>query len=177
MRIIHQRFEWDSGHRVLGHEGRCAALHGHRYVAELYVGAAELDMLGRVIDFGEIKKLVGNWINEYWDHNMMLNVKDPLAVAFAHGDVLISHFTQIRLKDIFGNKTPYLMKEGNPTAENIAQELFEKASGLLNSPGQLRVMSVKVWETPNCGAVYNAPPLLSEQLMIGPEVPTLPHRY
>ena len=47
-----RRLEFDSGHRVLRHESKCRHVHGHRYVLELTCAAAQLDDLGRVIDFG-----------------------------------------------------------------------------------------------------------------------------
>ena len=55
---ITRRLEFDAGHRVLGHEGKCKNLHGHRYSAEITVTAPDLDGLGRVIDFGVIKEKV-----------------------------------------------------------------------------------------------------------------------
>ena len=51
-----------AGHRLLGHEGKCANLHGHNYVAEIYVSGAEFDSLGRVVDFAVINRLFKGWI-------------------------------------------------------------------------------------------------------------------
>ena len=78
MRIT-RKIEFDAGHRVYGHEGKCAHLHGHRYVAEITVQAEELDGIGRVIDFGAVKKVMKEWIDMCWDHNTLLNADDPLA--------------------------------------------------------------------------------------------------
>ena len=55
MPTITKKLEFDYGHRVLGHEGKCRHLHGHRGVAEVTVYAPSLDNLGRVVDFGAIK--------------------------------------------------------------------------------------------------------------------------
>jgi len=65
---ITRKIEFDSGHRVLGHEGKCAHLHGHRYVAEITVESAGLDSLGRVVDFSVIKEKVGKWVDENWEY-------------------------------------------------------------------------------------------------------------
>lgn len=73
---ICKRIEWDAAHRVLRHESKCATLHGHRYAAEIACSADALDDLGRVIDFGVIKEVVGKWIDDNWDHNTLLNRDD-----------------------------------------------------------------------------------------------------
>lgn len=138
MTTITRRLEFDYAHRVIGHEGKCRHLHGHRGVAEVTVQAPGLDEVGRVIDFGAVKQLVGSWVDEHWDHNALLRHDDPL---------LADPVQAVRLC----GRQPYVMS-GNPTAENIAQELFRIASALL--PAQLKVVRVRIWETPNCCADY-----------------------
>lgn len=152
IRTVTRRLEWDAGHRVLGHVGRCKHLHGHRYTAEITVAAPELDGLGMVIDFSVLKEKVGGWIDRCWDHNMMLHVSDPLAVMLWSGNDRTTVLGDVR-KDVFADKAPYLMTTGNPTAENIACELFHKATDLLTGTG-ITVLRVKVQETPNCWAEY-----------------------
>ena len=34
---------WDAAHRIPRHESKCAALHGHRYTAEITCAAEALD--------------------------------------------------------------------------------------------------------------------------------------
>lgn len=147
MTTITRRFEWDSGHRVLGHEGKCRHLHGHRYVAEITVWAGGLDSLGRVIDFGEIKRIVGKWIDDRWDHNLLLNAKDPLLTAVEE-----CRCFDCPQDEILGGKEPYIMEHGNPTAEVMAEDLFKTVCSLL--PSYLVVKKVKLYETPNCYAEY-----------------------
>jgi 6-pyruvoyltetrahydropterin/6-carboxytetrahydropterin synthase len=131
---ITRTFEFDSGHRVLGHEGKCRNLHGHRYRAEVTVRAPALDPLGRVVDFAVVKERVGRFLDEEWDHNLLLHPDDPLA-----GE-----------EELVG-RAPYALKRGNPTAENLAAELFEAAQERL--PG-LTVVRVRLWETPTCYSDY-----------------------
>lgn len=152
---ITRKLEFDYGHRVLGHESKCAFLHGHRGVAEVTVEAPDLDNLGRVVDFGVVKQLVGGWVDEHWDHNMLLHPEDPLikAVRELNKTSPIQHEAAGWEDIVFGGgKIPYIMRHGNPTAENIAVELYHVASGLLPKP--LRVVRVRIWETPNCHADY-----------------------
>lgn len=150
MLYITRILEFDAGHRLVGHEGKCRHLHGHRYKAEIVVSADSLDSIGRVIDFSVIKEKVGGWIDVNWDHNLLLNAKDPLAMIGSD-----------TIKSLVGDRPPYLFAN-NPTAENIAKELFTVSEVLLNYHG-IKVFGVRIWETPNCKADYF--PTISKMLM------------
>ena len=143
---ITRKLEFDAGHRVLGHESKCKHIHGHRYVAEVTVEAKELDSISRVVDFSVVKTLVGGWIDEYWDHNLILNENDPLVME-ANKQPIES--TEHYLKRIVG-RLPYLIPNlENPTAEVMAKILFHKAQELLPN---LAVTHVRLYETPACWA-------------------------
>lgn len=152
MTIAARSLEFDAGHRLVGHESKCAHLHGHRYKAIVEVQAPELDTVGRVIDFGCIKYLVGTWINDNWDHNLILNPEDPLL------KVANEHWEQYEA--IFGIKAPFLMPSNcpNPTAENMCTVLWEMARLLL--PEELSLARVRLYETPNCYAERTEAPAL-----------------
>ena len=134
-----RRIEWDSAHRVLRHESKCATLHGHHYVALVTCIVDELDGLGRVVDFGVVKEKVGGWVDEHWDHATLVNVEDVELRTFCdeqttkHGHKQCSIF------------------HGEPTAEMIASELAVVAYELLSKSG-VRISEVTVFETPNCSA-------------------------
>lgn len=129
-----RKIEWDAAHRLVNHESLCAHLHGHRYVAEIEC-EAPLDDLGRVVDFSEIKSKVGKFVVEQWDHASILNVADEKLIALCREN----------------NWRVYLM-QSNPTAENIAAELLRVAQSLLS----VKVVRVRIWETPNCYAEVRA---------------------
>ena len=137
MFTITRHFRFDAGHRVLLHESKCRHLHGHDYHVELTVSAPELDSLGRVIDFSVLKQIVGTWIDDNWDHNLLLNKDDP----FCSMITLVNN-----------GRRPYLFI-GNPTAENIAKELFHRSQVLLVET-EITVVNVRIYETPNCWADY-----------------------
>lgn len=142
-----RRLEWDAMHRIPGHEGKCAAFHGHRYALEIAVTSTRLDHLGRVIDFSVIKAELGKWIESHFDHNAILFRDDP-AVAF-----LIAY-------NLDAGKPIYLL-DRMPTVENIASELAEVATKLLK-PCDIDVVSLRVWETPNCSALWVSPTALPQ---------------
>lgn len=138
-----RRLEWDAAHRVLRHESKCATIHGHRYVAEVEVAADELDPVGRVIDFGEVKAIVGAWIDAEWDHTTLINAADDSLREVCE-----------REHRELGKRAPYIF-DGEPTAENIAAELLRVAAELLRDRG-IVVTRVRVYETPNCYAEVTA---------------------
>lgn len=133
---ITRRLEFDAGHRVFGHEGKCAHLHGHRYVVEITVEADMLDNIGRVIDFSAIKSRIGTWIDQFWDHALLLNSNDPMVDAIASSE------PKHRIFCFLGK---------NPTAEVIVEHLFYEAQRQLPT---LVVKRVRCFETPNCWADF-----------------------
>lgn len=154
--LITRVIEFDAGHRVLGHESKCANLHGHRYVAHISVDAASLDDVGRVIDFSKIKEVVGQWIDDNWDHNMILHIDDPLLLTWECPHVKLKHGKNgIRAGDIWKGKTPYIMPRWapNPTVENMVKVLYHEAYSRL-IPHGVKVKSIRLYETPNCWADY-----------------------
>lgn len=141
MSIICSRvFSFDAAHRVKNHESKCRNLHGHRFSLELSFTAGnhdldDLDYVGRVIDFGEIKKIFGDWIDSNFDHNVILFDQDKdLGEA---------------ISKITGQKIYYLPY--NPTAENIAYYLLhEVCPKLFSLP--VKCIKIKLFETPNCSS-------------------------
>lgn len=133
---ITRRLEIDAGHRLLAHGGKCNAYHGHRYAFEVTVTAPTLED-GMIVDMGVIKEKVGGWLDENWDHRMIIQDTDPMLT-------MISNLGITRMQ-------VYVLDRA-PTAENLARALYAKATQLLPHP--LSVVSVRCWETPNCWADY-----------------------
>lgn len=133
-----RRLEFDAGHRLRGHESKCRHLHGHRYVVEATFVAKELDEIGRTIDFGVVKEMLGSWIDENWDHGLLLHEDDKEL-----GDVICDMLPYQRIY--------YL--PCNPTAENIARYLLDVVCVNLFLDEDCECTRVTVYETPNCSAV------------------------
>ncbi len=131
-----RRMEFDAGHRIMEHESKCKYLHGHRYAIEATFVADRLDMLGRVIDFGAIKDLLGEWVDEHWDHTTILCEQDREL-----GDALAART---------GQKIYYMRQ--NPTAENMAEHLINHICPALFNGKNARCIKIKLYETPNCFA-------------------------
>jgi 6-pyruvoyltetrahydropterin/6-carboxytetrahydropterin synthase len=136
MTTVVRRFQFCAGHRLHGHEGKCAHVHGHNYVACFHVTGDDLDELGRLIDFGALKERLGSWLDEHWDHGFICQREDE----------------ELRraLEAIPGQKL-FVMDE-NPTAENLARYLLHVVGPEQLEGTGVRVVRVVLWETENCCA-------------------------
>jgi len=131
MYSVTKRIDFCYGHRLLEHDGVCKHVHGHNAVAEIEVRAETLDSRDMVVDFGDIKRLVTEWIDRELDHQMILRHDDPLVSALqALGE-------------------PVYLLDSNPTAERIARLLFD-----VSRERGLAVERVTLWETPSSWATY-----------------------
>ncbi len=131
---VTREIEFCYGHRLLNYDGKCKYLHGHNGTAVIAIEAPSLDHRGMVLDFSDIKRVVSTWIDQQFDHRMLLHRDDP-AVPF-----LQSLGEPLQLLDV------------NPTAENIAKLIYDFTA----SQG-FPIVEVRLWETPHCFATYMPP--------------------
>jgi 6-pyruvoyltetrahydropterin/6-carboxytetrahydropterin synthase len=62
--------EFCAAHILKGHKGKCSNLHGHNYKVEVCVCGNQLNEIGILIDFADIKKSVNKIIEEL-DHKYL----------------------------------------------------------------------------------------------------------
>jgi 6-pyruvoyltetrahydropterin/6-carboxytetrahydropterin synthase len=58
---------FSSAHQLRGYKGKCENLHGHNYKIEIYARGRELDNIGLLVDFGELKTAADEVV-QYLDH-------------------------------------------------------------------------------------------------------------
>ncbi len=58
---------FSSAHQLRGYKGKCENLHGHNYRVEIYARGRELDNIGLLVDFGELKDAADEVV-AYLDH-------------------------------------------------------------------------------------------------------------
>lgn len=135
------------GHRVVGHEGKCRLLHGHNYrITFTAVGEQDAtDGIGRVVDFSVIKDRLCAWLEQEWDHKMLLWDSDP-----ALRTLRSCWFDEIEESLV---AVPF-----NPTAENLADYLLRKIAPTVMKDTGARIIAVRVDETRKCSAVADLLP-------------------
>jgi 6-pyruvoyltetrahydropterin/6-carboxytetrahydropterin synthase len=75
MYTVFKDFTFSAAHRIRGHTGGCENLHGHNYRVRVQVEAETLDRLGMVIDFADLKAVVGEIAGRF-DHRV-INELEP----------------------------------------------------------------------------------------------------
>jgi 6-pyruvoyltetrahydropterin/6-carboxytetrahydropterin synthase len=58
---------FSSAHQLRGYKGKCENLHGHNYRIEIYARGRELDNIGLLVDFVELKAAADEVV-QYLDH-------------------------------------------------------------------------------------------------------------
>jgi 6-pyruvoyltetrahydropterin/6-carboxytetrahydropterin synthase len=125
--------DFSTGHRVYGHESKCAHLHGHNYRIHLTVEAEQLDTIGRVMDFSAIKEHLCYWLEEEWDHKFLVWEQDPFASS---------------LKELDPDGT--VVVNFNPTAENMGQYLIDVVGPKQLAGTNVKLVNVNIEETRKC---------------------------
>ena len=130
---------FDSAHFLAGYSGKCANIHGHRWVIEVEAGLDHLqpegEKRGMVIDFAELKSTVRSLADQY-DH----------ALIYEQGTLKNTTVAALRSEGFKLIEVPF-----RPTAENFAQAFYRE----LELAG-LPVLRVTVYETPDNCASYEA---------------------
>ncbi len=127
---------FDSAHFLADYCGKCANLHGHRWVIEVEAGAEHLQQSGEkrgmVIDFGDLKAAVRALADAY-DH----------ALIYENGSLKSATLAALQDEGFRLIAVPF-----RPTAENFARAFYEQ----LSADG-VPVLRVTVFETPeNCAS-------------------------
>jgi 6-pyruvoyltetrahydropterin/6-carboxytetrahydropterin synthase len=130
--------DFSTGHRVYGHESKCAHLHGHNYRIHLTVEAEQLDTVGRVMDFSVIKTLLAEWLEENWDHKFLVWEKDPFA-------------STLKTLDTDGT----VIVNFNPTAENMGQYLIDVVGPNQLAGTGVTLVNVNIEETRKCSVTVS----------------------
>ena len=66
---------FSSAHQLRGYKGKCENLHGHNYKIEIFARGSELNNIGLLIDFVELKEAADDLVT-YLDHKN-LNELEP----------------------------------------------------------------------------------------------------
>jgi len=130
---------FDAAHRLSGYKGNCKKIHGHRWVVTVIFKGPDLNNWGALIDFKEVKDYLKKYIDDRYDHKLMLKTQDKL-----NG----------KIKKILPMDW-ITWTEQNPTAENITRDIFQDLSPWFKSK-KIKLEKVVVFETPKNGVSYRS---------------------
>lgn len=140
MATVTRIFEFDAAHRVMNERVKCFNLHGHRFKVEVTFEYNMKAALGYAIDFKEIKRIVGAYIDEHLDHACILNPLDNELI-----DLCKKNGWRVYIVGMGRNE------DINPSAENLASELFYIIRQLfINDRYNIWPTNIRLYETPNC---------------------------
>jgi 6-pyruvoyltetrahydropterin/6-carboxytetrahydropterin synthase len=134
-------YVFDAAHRIAGHPGKCAWLHGHTYHLEVTVSSPTLNPLGMVMDFDDLRDAVRKAVLDLWDHATLLAADDPLGPAIS----AVQREAPNRV----------VLLPGHPTAEVLTREAWTRLESQL--PVGIALERVAIRETPSCGSAISRP--------------------
>jgi len=84
-----------AGHALRNYKGKCENVHGHNYRCQVTVTGGDLDDIGLLVDFVELKKVVHGvidrldhqWLNEYPPFDV-LNPSAENIARYIHDEVM-----------------------------------------------------------------------------------------
>lgn len=141
---ITKQFSFETGHALYGYDGKCKNVHGHSYkLSVTVIGSPITDTshvkLGMVIDFGDLKKIVKEDIEDVFDHATVFNKNTP-------------HVELARELEKRGHNV--ILVDYQPTSENMVIDFAKKIKARL--PENILLHSLKLQETETSFAEWYA---------------------
>jgi len=141
---ITKQFSFETAHALYGYDGKCRNLHGHSYKLSVTVVGTPIEdinhaKLGMVIDFGDLKKIVKEDIEDVFDHATVFNKNTP--------HVELAKELEQRGHDI-------ILVDYQPTTENMVVDFSQKIKARL--PKNIALHSLRLQETETSYAEWYA---------------------
>lgn len=126
---IAKEFNWEMGHRLPEHFGKCKNIHGHSYKMLVEI-EGELNDKGMVMDYYDLRDVIDPIVEEL-DHSFMANEKDLPVVEFLEK-----------------MKSKRMIVDFDSTVENITTYFLNKIKNA-KLPSNIKKLKVRVCETPD----------------------------
>lgn len=139
-----KEFSFEMAHALEGYDGPCREIHGHSYRLFVTVAGEPASdpadpKYGMVMDFGDLKRIVGELIVTRYDHALVMRSSGRSAELMK---TLKAHFNHIV-------ETPY-----QPTCENMVADFARAIAPRL--PEGVDLVSIKLHETATSFAEWYA---------------------
>lgn len=130
-----KEFMFEMAHTLEGYDGACREIHGHSYklfvtVKGEPIADAENPKFGMVMDFGELKRIVGGLIVDRYDHALVIRETETNGRLI---EVLRERYSKLEIVDY------------QPTCENMVARFAAVIAPEL--PRNVELFSIKLHET------------------------------
>jgi 6-pyruvoyltetrahydropterin/6-carboxytetrahydropterin synthase len=134
-----------TGHRQWRDDGHCHFVHGYGRVVMITFNCISLDDKMWVMDFGDLKD-VRKWLENEWDHRLLLASDDPL----------LDDFKALHAKGGVNINVMDVTKGYGPGIEGSCKYVFDMVNlmVLLKTNKRVWVQSVQIFENENNSASY-----------------------
>lgn len=124
-----KQFSFQMAHALDDYDGKCRNLHGHNFVLYVTVEGAPINdphspKNGMVVDFGDLRHIVNQYVVEPFDHALVLAEGSTYNVGLPTKTILL----------------PF-----QPTSENLLLEFARRLDGKF--PNNTRLYSLRLCET------------------------------
>ena len=121
-------------HALWNYDGPCRNIHGHSYQLHVTVSGQPSDdlnntKLGMVIDFSDLKKIVNQYVVDYFDHSVVIS----------------SRASQPDIERVEQMFEKFYVVEYQPTCENLVIDMAERIRTRL--PAYVSLFSLRLVET------------------------------
>lgn len=129
--FLEVRHNMEVAHRLFNLVGKCEAIHGHSMwvTLRLYGKIDDYGIIGNhyglQMDFGSVKKAFRDYIDETYDHSLLLNKDDSLVDLWA-SDPVMNEAGKLGI-DAENGLPGIKVMAGDPTTENLAKWIGEWA--------------------------------------------------
>jgi len=151
-RTIFVKHNAEIAHRLSQLPGKCQQIHGHslQFTIELRVavdenGIARTGEGGFQLDFAYVKSVVRRYIDEQFDHHLLLNAEDPLVYR---PEIPNQEGTLLNPETYYPG---LVTMPGDPTIENIAMWVGQYLVDVINPKG----IEIRIDETNTNGATWS----------------------
>jgi 6-pyruvoyltetrahydropterin/6-carboxytetrahydropterin synthase len=137
MILITKEFSFEMAHALEDHDGACSRIHGHSYRLWVTVGGepstdSDSPKQGMVVDFGDLKRIVGESIVSRFDHAFV--VRRTVANS-ALVDAMAAHYEGVVIVD------------WQPTSENLVAHFVDLLTPRMPHGVTLRALRLSETET------------------------------
>ena len=104
---ISRNYGFEAAHYIPNHKGLCKQLHGHSYTGRVTIAGGQLDEMGMIMDYGDLKVIIQKEIENKFDHAMLNDTFDTptaevMVLAFFNAlkETLSANHPGVRLVEV-----------------------------------------------------------------------------